>query len=65
MGEADEPGHSHWTHDGIICTGETYKSVVKLTFAKGLAEDPAKLFNREPEGAQARRSTSTRARRSP
>ena len=35
-----------WSHDGIICTGETYKSVVKLTFAKGAAlEDPAGLFN--------------------
>lgn len=35
-----------WSHDGIICTGETYKSVVKLTFAKGASlADPAKLFN--------------------
>jgi hypothetical protein len=35
-----------WEHDGIICTGESYKSVVKLTFAKGAAlADPAKLFN--------------------
>jgi hypothetical protein len=35
-----------WSHDGIICTGETYKSVVKLTFAKGaFLKDPAKLFN--------------------
>ena len=35
-----------WSHDGIICTGETYKSVVKLTFARGAAlEDPAGLFN--------------------
>src|SRR5688500_14941150 len=35
-----------WSHDGIICTGETYKSAVKLTFAKGaLLEDPARLFN--------------------
>ena len=35
-----------WSHDGLICTGETYKSVVKLTFAKGAAlEDPAGLFN--------------------
>ena len=40
-----------WSHDGIICTGETYKSVVKLTFAKGAAlEDPAKLFNSSLEG---------------
>jgi hypothetical protein len=35
-----------WTHDGIICTGETYKATVKLTFAKGASlDDPAKLFN--------------------
>jgi hypothetical protein len=40
-----------WEHDGIICTGETYKSVVKLTFAKGAAlKDPAKLFNSSLEG---------------
>jgi len=40
-----------WSHDGIICTGETYKSIVKLTFAKGAAlEDPAKLFNSSLEG---------------
>jgi hypothetical protein len=38
-------------HDGIICTGETYKAVVKLTFAKGAAlKDPAKLFNSSLEG---------------
>ena len=35
-----------WSHDGIICTGESYKSIVKLTFAKGASlKDPAKLFN--------------------
>ena len=40
-----------WEHDGIICTGETYKAVVKLTFAKGAAlEDPSKLFNSSLEG---------------
>ncbi len=40
-----------WEHDGIISTGETYKSVVKMTFAKGAAlEDPAKLFNSSLEG---------------
>jgi hypothetical protein len=40
-----------WEHDGIICTGETYKSVVKLTFAKGASlKDPAKLFNSSLEG---------------
>ena len=40
-----------WSHDGIICTGETYKSVVKLTFAKGaLLDDPSGLFNSSLEG---------------
>ena len=40
-----------WSHDGIICTGESYKSVVKLTFAKGASlEDPAKLFNSSLDG---------------
>jgi hypothetical protein len=40
-----------WSHDGIICTGETYKSVVKLTFAKGASlEDPTGLFNSSLEG---------------
>ena len=40
-----------WSHDGIICTGETYKNVVKMTFAKGAAlKDPAGLFNSSLEG---------------
>lgn len=40
-----------WEHDGIICTGETYKAVVKLTFAKGASiDDPAGLFNSSLEG---------------
>lgn len=40
-----------WSHDGIVCTGETYKTVVKLTFAKGAAlDDPAGLFNASLEG---------------
>src|SRR5260221_6026563 len=40
-----------WYHDGLICTGETYKSVVKLTFAKGASlEDPSGLFNSSLEG---------------
>ena len=40
-----------WSHDGIICTGETYKSAVKLTFAKGASlKDPAGLFNSSLEG---------------
>lgn len=40
-----------WSHDGIICTGESYKKVVKLTFAKGASlEDPARLFNASLDG---------------
>src|ERR1700741_5089344 len=40
-----------WSHEGLICTGETYKSVVKMTFAKGAKlEDPARLFNSSLEG---------------
>jgi hypothetical protein len=40
-----------WSHDGIICTGETYKNVVKMTFARGAAlEDPKRLFNSSLEG---------------
>jgi hypothetical protein len=40
-----------WSHDGIICTGESYKAVVKLTFAKGAAlKDPCRLFNSSLEG---------------
>jgi hypothetical protein len=40
-----------WSHDGIICTGETYKSIVKMTFAKGAAlQDPSGLFNSSLEG---------------
>ena len=45
------PGTPIWSHDGIICTGESYKSVVKLTFAKGASlKDPARLFNSSLEG---------------
>src|SRR5450432_1147269 len=40
-----------WSHDGIICTGESYKKIVKLTFAKGASlKDPARLFNASLEG---------------
>jgi hypothetical protein len=40
-----------WSHNGIVCTGETYKAVVKLTFAKGASlEDPSGLFNSSLEG---------------
>src|SRR6476660_4902677 len=45
------PGVPVWSHQGIICTGETYKSVVKLTFFKGASlEDPSDLFNSSLEG---------------
>ena len=45
------PGTPVWSHDGIICTGESYKAVVKLTFAKGAAlKDPARLFNSSLDG---------------
>src|ERR1700678_2475063 len=41
-----------WSHDGILCTGESYKKVVKLTFAKGASlKDPARLFNSSLEGS--------------
>ncbi|KKB12012.1 hypothetical protein VE25_09510 [Devosia geojensis] len=44
-------GKPVWSHDGLICTGETYKSVVKTTFARGAAlEDPSGLFNSSLEG---------------
>ena len=49
--KATGPGTPVWSHDGIICTGEIYKSVVKLTFAKGASlPDPAGLFNASLEG---------------
>ncbi len=45
------PGTPVWSHDGIICTGETYKKVVKMTFAKGASlKDPSGLFNSSLEG---------------
>ena len=48
---ATRPGTPVWSHDGIICTGESYKSVVKLTFAKGASlKDPARLFNSSLDG---------------
>lgn len=44
-----------WSHDGILCTGETYKDKVKITFARGAAlEDPARLFNASLEGGTRR-----------
>jgi hypothetical protein len=49
--KATNPGTPVWSHDGIICTGESYKSTVKLTFAKGASlKDPAKLFNSSLDG---------------
>jgi hypothetical protein len=45
------PGTPVWSHDGLICTGETYKHVVKMTFAKGAAlDDPSGLFNSSLDG---------------
>ena len=49
--KATNPGTPVWSHDGIICTGESYKATVKLTFAKGASlKDPAKLFNSSLDG---------------
>ena len=49
--KASSPGVPVWSHDGIICTGESYKAIVKLTFAKGASlKDPAKLFNSSLDG---------------
>lgn len=49
--KATNPGVPVWSHEGIICTGETYKSVVKLTFFKGASlDDPSGLFNSSLEG---------------
>ena len=71
--KATNPGTPVWSHDGGICTGETYKSVVKLTFFKGASlKDPAKLFNSSLEGNarraidiyEGKRWTGARSRRS-
>jgi hypothetical protein len=49
--KATSPGVPVWSHGGIVCTGETYKNVVKMTFAKGAQlKDPAGLFNSSLEG---------------
>ena len=54
------PGIPVWSHDGIVCTGESYKQVVKLTFARGASlKDPKKLFNSSLEG-NARRAIDLR-----
>jgi hypothetical protein len=49
--KATSPGTPVWSHNGLVCTGETYKNVVKLTFAKGASlDDPSGLFNSSLEG---------------
>jgi hypothetical protein len=49
--KATKPAIPVWSHDGMICTGETYKDVVKLTFARGASlKDPARLFNSSLDG---------------
>src|SRR5690348_2418054 len=49
--KATNPGTPVWFHGGIVCTGETYKSVVKMTFAKGASlKDPSRLFNSSLDG---------------
>jgi hypothetical protein len=49
--KVNNPGTPVWSHDGIVCTGESYKNVVKLTFAKGASlKDPHRLFNSSLEG---------------
>ena len=58
--KASNPGTPVWSHDGIVCTGESYREVVKLTFARGASiEDPKKLFNSSLEG-NARRAIDLR-----
>src|ERR1700721_3822795 len=55
-----KPGTPVWSHDGIICTGESYKSVVKLTFARGASlRDPARLFHSSLDGKTRRRTQYT------
>ena len=49
--KATNPGTPVWSHGGIVCTGETYRNVVKMTFARGAAlKDPSRLFNSSLEG---------------
>ena len=60
--KASTPGTPVWSHEGTICTGESYKDVVKLTFAKGATlKDPARLFNSSLEG-NSRRAIDIHAR---
>ena len=63
--KATSPGVPVFSHAGIVCTGETYKNLVKLTFAKGASlRDPAGLFNSSLEGTSGAPSTFTKAKRS-
>ncbi len=63
--KASSPGTPVWSHDGGVCTGESYKQVVKLTFFRGASlKDPKKLFNSSLGGTRGVRSTSTKGRRS-
>ena len=49
--KSSSPGTPVWSHNGLVCTGETYKNVVKLTFAKGASlKDPSRLFNSSLDG---------------
>src|SRR2546421_10693436 len=49
--KSSSPGTPVWSHEGIICTGESYKNIVKLTFSKGASlKDPARLFNSSLDG---------------
>jgi hypothetical protein len=53
--KSSSPGTPVWSHDGIICTGESYKNVVKLTFSQGASlKDPARLFNSSLDGSARR-----------
>ena len=53
--KAKSPGTPVWSHDGIVCTGESYKQAVKLTFARGAAiDDPKRLFNASLDGGTRR-----------
>ena len=62
---ATSPGTPVFSHGGIVCTGETYKKAVKMTFAKGAAlKDPARLFNSASTGMSGALSTSMKATRS-
>ena len=63
--KATSPGTPVFSHGGIVCTGETYKNAVKMTFAKGAAlKDPSGLFNSSLDGNVRPPSTSTKATRS-